>query len=95
MQLIRNPKISSVFPRSRIIVIRLKDSLPIDSLIIILILLYRNLPNRIHRQGFISRIELIEVHSRSSIVILTLSIESRCFGVEVTLTAHVVAHLLA
>ncbi len=95
MQLIRDPKVSSVFSWSRIVIIRLKDSLPIDSLIIILILLYRNLPNRIHRQWFISRIELIEVHSRSSIVILTLSIESRCFGVEVTLTTHVMTHLLA
>ena len=95
MQLIRNPKVSSVFPWSRIVIIRLKYSLPIDSLIIILILFYRNLPNRIHRQGFISRIELIKVHSRSSIIILTLSIKSWCFGVEVTLTTHVMTHLLA
>lgn len=95
MQLIGNPKISSVLPRARIIVTRLKDSLPIDGLIIILIILHPNLPNRVHRQGFIYRIEVIEVHSRSSIVILSLSIESRCFGVKVTLTAHIMAHFLA
>jgi hypothetical protein len=94
MKLIGDSKVGAVFARPGIVILHIKDALLIVGLAGCL-LLEGHSADGTHGEGFGLGAKLIEVHARSSAALVAFLVESGCFGIEVALTAHVVADPLA
>ena len=93
MKLIRYSIIGAILPWSRITISRLKDGLPVDGLVISFFFQGHS-SDGVHRMRFILGVELVVIHAWTDIVD-RFFLEPGCFGVEIALTAHVMAGLFA
>lgn len=92
MELIGYSIVSAILPWPRIIVPCLKDGLSIDRLVISLFFKWHS-SDSVHRMRFCFGVELVIVHSRTNTV-CCFFLEPGSLGVEVALTAHVMAGFL-